>query len=299
MKKQFIIFFIALFKITITSAMPINNDTALFVAQGQALIREQGQFTKKANDPTPMNRVIHVFALRSVFLYGITEKISLLGKYPLLHKRLKLTIDSKRITRKATGFGDLTVLTKYRFFKRDKPAETIRSALFGGLKFPTGSTHKCDCLGELPRPLQPGTGSWDPIVGGVFTWQTLRQQIDIALQYKFNTRNRNFTFGDSFRHDISYQRRIWSSESSEKGTDIPSYLYAVLEANGIFNQKNKSCNIIDNNSGGYTLFISPGVQYVSKRFIIEASVQAPAIQKLNGKQPKTRFIAVAGFRVLI
>jgi len=52
----------------------------------------------------------------------------------------------------------------------------------------------------------------------------------------------------------------------------------------------------DQNSGGYTLFVSPGIQYVSKRFVVEASVQIPAIQELNGKQPKIRFSLLAGIR---
>ena len=81
-------------------------------------------------------------------------------------------------------------------------------------------------------------------------------------------------------------------------TTVPSFLNIVIEANGIFSRKNKDQNVTIQDSGGYILFISPGLQYVTKRFIIETSIQLPAIQRLNGQQPKVRYVLVGGFRVL-
>lgn len=43
-------------------------------------------------------------------------------------------------------------------------------------------------------------------------------------------------------------------------------------------------------SGAYMLFVSPGLQYVTRRWVAEISGQLPAVQKLNGSQLKTDYI---------
>ncbi len=53
----------------------------------------------------------------------------------------------------------------------------------------------------------------------------------------------------------------------------------------------------DPNSGGTSLFIDPGVQYVTKNWVLEAIVQLPAIQNLNGTALRNDYTVLAGFRV--
>jgi len=274
---------------------PINNDSALTVAKGLIIFREQIKYTKKSHDPSPLNRIAKILEVPSVLLYGLTEKIVLIGKYPFFRKKLMVRESGGYKTRKSFGFGDLTIRGKFRFFTSDEPGKTTRASVIAGIKFPTGSSRKKDCFGEIPRSIQLGTGSWDFPFGLVYTNVTLQREIDIVAQFKVNTKDKiGFKFGNIFRHDLSYQYRIFP----KKVTATSSFIYAVIEANGIWKQKNKNCAIVDNNSGGYTLFISPGLQYVRERFVAEIAVQIPAIQKLNGQQPKVRFSFVAGFRAL-
>jgi len=278
-------------------AAPINNDSAFTVAKGEYIFREQIRYTRRSGDPSPSNRIIETVQLPSVLLYGLTEKILLIGRYPLFHKKLTTGGPKGCQKRKSFGFGDLTIRGKFRFFTRDKPGKTSRASVFAGLKFPTGSSRKKDTFGLIPRPLQLGTGSWDVPFGLLFTNVSLQREIDIVAQYKVNgTDNSGFRFGDIFRHDLSYQYRIHPRKLPKTG--VPSFVYAVIEFNGIFTQKNMNRCIADKNSGGYLLFVSPGIQYVKPQFVAEAAVLIPAIQHLNGKQPKTRFSLVAGIRAL-
>ncbi len=55
--------------------------------------------------------------------------------------------------------------------------------------------------------------------------------------------------------------------------------------------------ISDPNSGGTTWFLAPGVQFVTKRAILEASIQIPTVQDLNGLALENDYIVRAGFRV--
>jgi len=277
-------------------AIPINSDAALTAHKGEVIIREQIRYTRKSDDPSASNRTVDIIAIPTVLVYGITEEINVIGTYPIVYKNLNLDTSTGRASREAAGFGDLKLLGKYLFLRKDWPGKTLRANVIGGLEFPTGNTDKEDGMGKLPRDLQVGKGSWNPITGTVFTWQTLRQQIDVSFTYTFNTEGHGFEFGDVFNHDLSYQFRIWPW-NFPKGRGIPAYVNLVAEANGVWEQQAESRGSTVDASGGYTLFLSPGIQLVTKRFIAEMSIQLPTIQVLNGEQPETQFVLAGGVRI--
>jgi len=279
---------------------PINVDSALTVAKGLSIFRAQIRFTRKSGDPSPSDRIVEVTKLSTLLLHGITARFIVIESLPLFSKKLTLTPQpqGERIVRESAGFGDLTVLGKYRFFTRDKPGQTTRASVVAGLKFPTGRSDKKDIIGLIPPPIQSGTGSWDFPFGLLFSSASTQRELDIVFRAKINrTNDAGFKFGNIFLHDLAYQHRISTHKDAKKPQSVPSFLYAVIEANGKLAQKNKNNDVVDDNTGGYLLFISPGILYVSTRFALEASIQIPTIQNLNGEQPKTRFSLVAGIRV--
>ena len=268
-------------------AAAINTDTALPVHQGEFLWREQVRFLK-AEDST---RDLEVIAVPSVFVYGFTEKFALIGVVPYLNKTLKMG----GVERGDNGLGDSTLLGRYQVFQLDRPGETFRAQVLGGLKFPTGRDDKSDALGRLPQSLQLGSGSYDPMVAGVFSWQRLRWQADFDLAYKINTEANDFRFGNTLAHDAAFQYRLLPWTLPEQG--VPSFVYGVLELNGLWAERSALHGGRVGDSGGYTLFLSPGLQYVTRRWIAEISVQLPVVQQLNGNQVKTDYILNAGFRI--
>lgn len=142
--------------------------------------------------------------------------------------------------------------------------------------------------------MQLGSGSWDPFLGVVATWQTLDYQVDAQVAYRANTEANDFEFGDELRLDASLQYRLWPREL---GSGVPGFLYGVLEANLIHQDENQLGGADDPNSGGTALLLAPGVQYVTKRWVFEAIVQLPATQDLNGTALEEDFTILAGFRV--
>lgn len=276
------------------AAGPITFNTALPVAQGEFILREQVQILRSTGDPSLANRDLRVLAVPSVLAYGVTRDFTLFGIVPYLDKTIDFTSTAGRQRRGASGLGDSTVLGRYTIYARDRLGETIRVAPFLGLEIPTGTDTRQDSLGRLPQPLQLGSGSWDPLVGTMFTWLTFDWEFDAAVQYKRNTEANDFTFGDEARLDLSFQYRLWPREL-EAG--VPAFLYGVLESNLIRNDKNTAGGIRDPDSGGTIWFLAPGLQYVTKRVILEAVVQVPVVQRLNGLALKNDYIVSAGFRV--
>lgn len=276
------------------AAGPITFNTALPVAKGEFILREQVQVLRSTDNPSPMSRDLRVLAVPSVLAYGVTRNLTFFGIVPYLDKTLDFNTAAGRQQRGDKGFGDSIVLGRYTIYSRDRLGETIRLAPFLGLEMPTGEDRKQDSFGRLPQPLQLGSGSWDPLVGTTFTWLTFEWEFDAAVQYKRNTKANDFTFGDETRLDLSFQYRLWPREL---GSGVPAFLYGVLESNLIWNAKNAAGGIRDPDSGGTTWFLAPGLQYVTKRVILETAVQVPMAQNLNGSGLKNDYIVSAGFRV--
>ena len=277
-----------------SEAAPITFNTALAVAEGEFILRGQAIVRRSTDDPSPMDRDLRVLTVPSVLVYGATRNLTLFGIVPYLDKTLDLTTSPGRVQRSDSGLGDVTLLGRYTLYTRDRLGDTRRFAPFVGLKLPTGDDNEQDSLGRLPQPLQLGSGSWDPIVGAIFTWQTFDWQLDSAVQYRFNTEANNFEFGDQARLDLSFQYRLWPRTL---GAGVPAFVYGVLESNLIYAGKNEVGGISDPNSGGTIWFLAPGVQFVTKRAILEASIQIPTVQDLNGLALENDYIVRAGFRV--
>lgn len=73
-----------------------------------------------------------------------------------------------------TGLGDLLVLAKYRFYRRDSPRGTTQASITLGPKLPTGKTDLTGKDGRrLPAGLQPGSGSTDLFLAANWTYTGL------------------------------------------------------------------------------------------------------------------------------
>lgn len=273
---------------------PITFNTALPVHEGGYVLREKFVLMKNADDPTPANRDVEVTGLVSVLGYGVTRDFALFGILPWFDKRLDMTMGGQNLTRQQSGIGDLTLLGRYTAYEYNAPGRTFRIAPYLGVKAPTGEDNARDSSGRLPPPLQPGSGSWDALGGVVLTYQTLDFEIDSQVSYKTNREANGFQAGNVASLDTSLQYRLWP-RSLDAG--VPAFLYGVLEANLVHSARDRSGGADDPNSGGTTLFITPGLQYVTQKWIVEAGVQIPVSQHLNGTALKNDYVFTTGLRI--
>ncbi|NOZ65185.1 MAG: transporter [Alphaproteobacteria bacterium] len=272
---------------------PITFNTALPVAKDEFLIRQQFILGQSGKDFTAAERDVSTQSVVSILAYGINSDLALFAALPYVNKTLKLTMNSARLTRSTRGFGDMTFFGRYTIYKNNFKGGNFRIAPFAGIKMPTGNSRNRDSFGQLPASLQPGSGSWDPLGGIVMTYQTLSMQVDTQISYKANMTANGFEAGDVSRMDSSLQYRLWPKSLSG---GVPGFLYGVLEMNLIHQGKNKINAVKDLNSGGTRLFLVPGIQYVTRRWIAEISVQLPIIQDMNGTGLENDYIARTGFR---
>ncbi|SDD66146.1 transporter [Kordiimonas lacus] len=275
-------------------AAPITFNTALPVAKDEFIWREQLILRRSGSDPSGMNRRFSSNTLVSVLGYGATPKLALFGILPASDRSLRLTILDQEIKRGNLGISDPTLMARYTFFQEDGVGQTLRIGGFAGVKLPLAEHRDTDDDGLLPPSLQMSTGAWDEFVGMVVTFQTLKYEIDAQVSYRHNGTKGGIDFGDEFRLDGYLQYRLLPKTLSG-GT--PGFLYGIMEANWEQRDGNKVDGVIDANTGGRTLFLTPGLQYVTKRYIIESALQIPIYQDLNGTALERDYVLRMGFRV--
>ena len=263
----------------IAAAQGINTNVALPVAKGEGIWRSQLRAAVATDDPTLMDRELRTLVAAETWIIGVTPRLSAFATLPLLARRRSEEGGSSR--RDAPAFGDLTLLGRYMVFIDDyAPLSTRRVAVLGGIKLPTGADRF-------------GTPSYDPILGAVSTWAANRHELDVDVLYTITTERHDFEAGDLVRYDVAYRYRLWPKRFRERLIQ----LNGILELNGSWMGRTEEDGEVDRHSGGHVLFIAPGLQLVTNRWILEASLQVPLVQNLRGPQLETDLIGVVSARI--
>ncbi len=288
-------------------AFPINapNARTLFggFTLGSVRLRVTEADTLKAGTKTigdPRDQFITTFEEDATFVYGATRDLTLGLTFPIIERRLRFD-DSAGDRRTITGDGpgDLSVVSVYRFFRRDVPRGTTQLSLLGGLKLPSGATDLQDSNlprltgrpgTRLPPNLQPGSGSVDGIVGLAGFHNMDRLSFYGDVQSKLNTEGaQDFRGGDIVFYDLTVDYVVGARRN----------VFAVLELNGVSTSRAEQAGRTVKDSGGQLLFISPGMVYLPiPNVILEGSVQVPIYRDLNGRQLAPDWSAVIGLRYL-
>lgn len=269
---------------------PITFNTALPVTKGEGIFRAQAKYSLSTGDPTSRDRELTVWSVPLVLVYGVTRDFTLFAATEYVDKELY----EGGVKRGDEGLGDTTFIVRYTVWTEDLHGQTLRLAPFAAVKTPTGRDDASDSQGRLPRTLQLGTGTWDYTAGTIFTWQTLKRQVDASASYTFNTESGGFRSGDVARLDASYQHRLLPRKL---GPGLPAFVYGVVESSLVWQDKNEIDGVDDADSGGVKLFVTPGIQYVTLRTVAEAAVSIPVFQNLNGSALEDDYTAILSFRV--
>ena len=213
------------------------------------------------------------------------------------------------------GIGDLTLFGQYRFYGQNTG---LQASLLTGIKTPTGRTGERDDQGELfEAEFQPGSGSWDPMLGLALSQAQGRWSVDGNVLYTIATEGTQHTdLGDRFHYNgaVTYRLLGGDAETSHKTAMNHSHhghshhhqhalspeglvIDAVLELNGEWQAKQNISGETDPNSGGNVVYLSPGIRIASNRWSGFATVGIPIINDLNGLQSEPTYRLFGGVLV--
>jgi Putative MetA-pathway of phenol degradation len=192
-----------------------------------------------------------------------------------------------------SGWGDVSLLGRFAL-NRDEPSRHYY-ALLAGLKTPTGNTNEKLSDGEKAEvDHQPGSGSWDPLLGIAYSTQISAQwSVSSNLLYHLTTEGaRDTTVGDRLMYNAAV---LWSPASHshshhsiDQDTDNnhhpkDSWQY-VLELNGEWHDRTGVSGSKDDNTGGDVIFASAGLRWSFGNLGTHISLGTPLYRNLNGIQ---------------
>lgn len=201
------------------------------------------------------------------------------------------------------GIGDMSLLAKYRMTDEG----TTGFALIGGIKVPTGSTRKHSLDGErLETEHQPGTGSWDPVVGASASVDMGAAQLTASALYQFSTKGAQHTrlgnrlqggvalshrFGPAPHQHIEDHNHHHGDELDEHHQeDAHSTWDAFVELAGEWEGRQRVDGEVEEASGGKWLYVAPGVRFnAASGWSAGAAVAFPVWQDIRASHPDNRY----------
>jgi hypothetical protein len=152
-----------------------------------------------------------------------------------------------------TGLGDLLVLAKYRFYRRDSPRGTTQASVTLGPKFPTGSTGLTGRDGlRLPAGLQPGSGSTDLFVSANWTYTGLFNLRRLVADEDFHSLVRSEGI-DSMRLGSDLESRFWLSYRPYEAKNGEREWFIGPALTLLHSQDDRIGGVNQNGSGGNAL----------------------------------------------
>ncbi len=295
-KKLLVLCAICLFQILATTVLaqgpPINTDTPIMLGLEGGGIRTFAKFVRRTTllqdgdeIPDDMDRQVTVRVTPIAIPYNLfSDKIQVGVIVPFMDVDFESTVQDMS----SFGIGDVRVFAKYLLYQRDRKKETFRIASKAGVKFPTGDENKMPAL---------GSGSTDYFFSTVAGWIKDRSGIYLEGIYNLNTSHNQVDFGNSFAYNLAFGYRLLPAVYE---TYPSPQLNGFLEINGTSAAKSDVNGVTNENSGGTTIFLSPGLQYIGgRRWLVEASLQIPVVNEPNGTQLATDWTISIGTRILL
>lgn len=175
-----------------------------------------------------------------------------------------------------SGPGDVSVFSKYRFWRRDSLGVQQSASILGKLKFATSA-------GGLP-PL--GSGSTAGLLGLAYGYESRKWYRWAGVRYRVNgENNRGFRQGNKLLLDLVGGIRLKLTAYDEPDT------VWLVELNGEYTDRSVMDGNRQANSGGTEWFVSPGIFWTLRNFAVKAGVQIAVASYLNGDQPETDYRA--------
>ena len=266
------------FAVSVSWAAPIATNTALPLSKDEFIIRQQFVMTRSSDRIMGTRRSVDRFESRTVLGYGFSSKLALFGVLPLVD----VSTEIGAVSASESGLGDAALFARYEVFRSDQPGRTIRISPYAGVRLPTG------------RKGKSGDGSVDVFGGLIATIASTQWVLDNQLRYDHNREEDGFERGDSVTFESSFQYRLAPERVTQ---DTTGFLFSVLELSANYYERNRLGGVTNPNSGGFQLYLTPGLQYSTRRWIADLGVKIPLVNDLNGTALETDYSILTSIRM--
>lgn len=241
--------------------------------------------------------------------YGATENISISARLPYIKREnireseLEGGLPEAHTHGDSSGVGDLLLLAHYRVQK----VADLETSILLGIKAPTGETDIEDDDGvRFETEFQPGSGSWDFFLGASVSKSSGNFGYHANVLYNKTTEGSQSTeIGDAISYNAALTYRLNDSHAThdhkhDSASDANGLKWDFsVELNGETRRKNKISNVSEDNSGGNTIYVSPGFRVSSEIISGFISYGIPVEEDQNGTQTDVDSRIIAGISLAL
>lgn len=284
---------------TAAQGMPFHTPTALPLPLAESSIRsfyehvEMRTLLDNGHElANPQGLRVGVDAVPLMVPHAVTPRTILITGIPYLHA----TFEQSGTVRTNSGFGDAVLMVRQTVLAADFIKGNRRIVVFAGATFPTGETESDN--GPLPVPLRLGLGTVNVLGQAVYSYVSDRLGIHGALGYTAATASKfGVRIGDRLGYDLAFGYRLFPA-TYHTLHDVTMAGY--LEFDGTVEQPATQNGNPLANTGGHTLYLSPGLQLIPvPNWAIEGSFQLPIVRELRGTQLGPTWSLSLGVRTVL
>lgn len=201
-------------------------------------------------------------------LYGLTEDFSLFLNLPIA-----VSIQGPQ-NQSSSGLEDAFLQLEYAFYANSTYRYTEQATIVANVTYPTGSSTK-----NPPT----GLGSESFFLGATYDRMYVNWFLFTSYGAVLTTSKDQTQFGNSYLYQGGLGRNLF-----DIGT---SWIFAwMVEADGLYEERNTINGAVDPNSGGNVVYITPSLWVSSKHLIAQFGVGWPVIQNLFGNQTNNNYL---------
>lgn len=235
---------------------PITADKPIMLGSQTKLLKTLTEIRKTADG---------TFVSAPLMFHYLPSSSSLLG----VHVPYATYQYNDQLGEDGAGIGDIAILGKYQFYRKDQTGKTFRLVAKTLQTLPTGKELDIDGI---------STGKYQSYQGLVAGYESIKYGISNELGYNLIPGNEK----DELRYKLGF------------GLPLLKPAYPVNQVNLYFEYQNSWFTELNE----YMLLYAQGIQYAKGRLTIEASVQFPLVQKLDIVSERD-FSVFLGTRVIL
>ena len=243
----------------VAAAQGASPETAATLFPGGALVSYNSVFTTRSVFASPTGnmpstaRPTFSHEGQFNFTWGFHRDFALTVLVPVVTNRFDMRTPAARSSAGGTGLGDVTLLVKYRFYRRDSERGTTQASVTFGPKIPTGGTTLAGTNGFLlPAGLQPGSGSTDFFVAGNWTYTGVFHLKRLVADEDFHSVLRSQGTQRS-RLGSNVASRFWLSYRPYQSKNLTHEWFVGPQLTWLHMQDDRIAGIVQNGSGGDAL----------------------------------------------
>jgi len=198
------------------------------------------------------------------------------------------------------GLGNITVWSKYRFFRRVKTYGDRQAAARFGLELPTGkkdapSQSQINVPAFVRQQLTPINGGLAPHFDLAYSQAGGRIIFGGNAEAVFRTERDGFRMGHEQRLNTDLEYVLLPRDYKKPGGE----LFLILETTFVHRGTGRLNSAPVAGSKATDYYLSPGLQYAARpRFVVEGSVQFPVVRNIGPVTLRTDVNVLLGVKYL-